>query len=68
MNINQLGFDCICKLNSPNMIGWIKKLFKKKVISKESIQMPILSELDILEIREFQKYPKRFKKTSSPFV
>ena len=35
------------------MIGWIKKLFKKKVISKESIQMPILSELDILEIREF---------------
>ena len=35
------------------MIEWIKKLFKRKVESKESIQLPILPELDILKVREF---------------
>ena len=35
------------------MIGWIKHLFKKKNVSKESIQLPILPELDILEVRSY---------------
>ncbi len=35
------------------MIGWIKNLFKKKSVSKESIQLPILLESDILEVRSY---------------
>ena len=35
------------------MIGWIKNLFKKKSVSKESIQLPILPESDILEVRNY---------------
>ena len=35
------------------MIGWIKNLFKKKNISKESIQLPILPESDILKVRNY---------------
>ena len=33
------------------VINWIKDIFKKK--PKESIQLPTLPELDILEVREF---------------
>ena len=35
------------------MIKWIKNLFRKKTISKESIQLPTLPESDILEVRDF---------------
>ena len=35
------------------MIGWIKNLFRKEVISKESIQLPSLPESYILEVRDF---------------
>jgi uncharacterized protein len=35
------------------MIGWIKNLFKKKSVSKESIQLPILPESDILEVKNY---------------
>ena len=35
------------------MIKWIKNLFRKKTMSKESIQLPILPKSDILEVRDF---------------
>ena len=35
------------------MIKWIKNLFRKKTMSKESIQLPTLPESDILEVRDF---------------
>ena len=35
------------------MIGGIKNLIKKKNVSKESIQLPILPESDILEVRNY---------------
>ena len=35
------------------MITWIKKFFKKEKLPKESIQLPILLESDIQEVREF---------------
>ena len=34
------------------MIKWIKNLFRKKTMSKESIQLPTLPESDILEVRD----------------
>jgi uncharacterized protein len=35
------------------MNSWIKSMFKKEIISKESIQLPVLPESDVLEVRDF---------------